>query len=88
MTPDMSLAADQWHNIYALYGISVGTPLLIYNKSISTVMLWDGAAPLSNESWDGVPAGDYPVVVESGAAGCWAKSHGRLILSVQVYSGD
>ena len=84
MNADILLSANSWHDLYAASGFDAGTPLLIYNKSVSRLLLWDGVSPPAGE--DGVPVNpDAPIVVESGSLGCWVKSMGAIRVNVQEY---
>lgn len=53
--PDITLEAGVWMDVYAATGIVAGTPLIIKNKSNSTVYVQVRAAKpaeLSNDGWD------------------------------------
>lgn len=82
--------ANQWYDVYALLaaqGVSVGDGLLIFNKGVGTVVLWEGDTDPGSLVSDGVPvwAASDPVIVDPGAAGLWARGISSSIrLNAQV----
>lgn len=87
MQPDISLAAGTWHNVYANAGISAGTPIMIQSKAGTPAFLWEGPTQPSSGSWDGVQICVEPWIVDQvGVSGCWIKSNGTILISVQVCS--
>lgn len=53
--PDITIQAGVWTDVYAVTGIVAGSPLIIKNKSNSTVFVQVRASqpdPLSNDGWD------------------------------------
>lgn len=82
MINDISLAANQWHDIYAASGFGVGTALVIYNKGASNCVIWEGdSAPVNS---DGTPLGlDEPITVSDGAPGAWIRSMAPIKINVQ-----
>lgn len=77
------LGANAWHDIYAATDIAVGTPLLVYNKSTSTIYIWEGASgPISSSM--GVPVDvDCPTVISEGSPGAWVRSIIPVSINVQ-----
>jgi len=84
MQNDINLPAGVWHNLYSASGIATGTSLLVYNKGLASIVLWDEALPPSGD--DGAPClPDGYVVVEGSPDGCWVKSHAAIKVNVQAY---
>jgi hypothetical protein len=67
-----------WQDAYALTSISVGTPLVIQNKSTSGLLVYlAAAAPLASAT-DGFYVGrNLSCDVAGGESGCWVKGMGR-----------
>lgn len=83
------LPANVWNNLYALSGISPGTPILVWVKGNSVCQVWEGATDPGVDAWDGVPAMPQgaPVYVDQvGVTGCWIKSGASIRVNVQVNS--
>jgi hypothetical protein len=80
-----NLAANTWHDVYALSGIAPGTKIVIYNKGNSTQTYWEGSQPGAND-WSGVPiiVNDAAIVDQVNATGCWIKSPAPITINVQV----
>lgn len=80
--PDITLNNTTYSDVYALTGISVGTPIIIQNKSsVGAYLQIKPFQPASN-SQDGIFLEAYNFyIVDAGEVGCWAK--GMTKLSVQ-----
>lgn len=83
---DIKIAANIWHDIYGLTGISVGTALDIWNKGSNPALLViKSTLPTSNT--DGIPiyAGQFDGYrnISSGESGAWVYSELGTTLSVQ-----
>ena len=84
MLADIILSANEWHNLYQESGFPVGTGLLIYNKSISSVLVWDGETQPAPSARNGAPLNfDDPTVIDENSLGCWVYSMGQIVLCVQ-----
>lgn len=96
MIPDIMPALGVWTNIYAATGFTVGTRLLIQNKSAGRVLVWEGATPPAAIDGDDrfgyqlLPDG-RPAKTTTGAAGVWVlywesgyTMYGRLCVQVYV----
>lgn len=87
MIPDISLPAGIWHNVYTASGISAGTPIMIQSKAGTPAFLWEGPVAPDANGMDGVHICFDPWVVDQvGVSGCWIKSNGTILISVQVCS--
>lgn len=87
MSPDISLPAGVWSNVYTASGITPGTPILVINKGGSMAFLWEGPTPPANSAWDGATFFADPWVADQvGITGCWVKSNGPVVINVQVYT--
>lgn len=85
MTPDIPLAANLWHDFYAVTGIAPGTDVIACNRGNSTLVAYEGAQP-PTDSWWGWPAqvGDGLRIKASSA---WIKSGAPIVLAgVQEYA--
>lgn len=78
---DVSLTNIAYTDIYDETGISVGTALVIQNKTKSNVILQLTASQPTVSSTDGYllePDAKFPVKVEAGENGVWAIGSGPL----------
>lgn len=88
MSLDITGAADTWLNVYTAAGVTPGTPIMIYNKSIWDVTAQEVASAPSAASWDGpvICRAEAWTVDQQGVTGCWVRSRGPIWLNVQVVS--
>lgn len=76
MIPDVKPPVGSWQNLYTLSGFSVGTRLLIQNKSAGGVLVWEGAAPPPEIGGDdrhgySIMGNGEPVKTGASPAGVW-----------------
>ena len=80
--PDVTLDGTEYQDLYDETGISVGTKLILFNKSTSDVRVIIAATKPSDNSTDGVvmevEGAMRPFIVDSGESGCWAKGFGPI----------
>lgn len=83
--PDITLNNTAYSDVYALTGITVGTPLIIQNKSnIGAYLQIKSFQPASN-SQDGIFLEAYSFyVVDAGEVGCWAKGTTKLCVQENI----
>lgn len=88
MRADITLEPWAWHDLYAAAGIAPGSPLLVINKSVSTVYLWEGPPVADMALNEGVPCyiGEPCVVSQVGESGCYVAGMVPVRLSVQEYT--
>ena len=79
---NIKTTSNTWVDVYALTGISVGTPLLIQNVGVAGVTV--NISPTLPTDVDGevIPSLGY-VAVEAAASGCWAYANRDVPLAVQ-----
>ena len=84
--PDVILNGTEYQDLYSETGITVGTKLLLFNKSTSYIRVILSATQPTDNSTDGViieiEGAMRPFIVDAGENGCWAKGYGPL--SVQI----
>lgn len=83
--PDITLVNTAFVDVYALSGITIGTAILIQNKSSGGVYIQIKGFQPASSSTDGTFLSSYEFgVVSSGESGCWVKGSGKM--SVQEMS--
>ena len=87
--PDM-IVTDTWQSVNSVTGISLGTQMLMANKSNTQIVVAEGTEPLST-SYDGYPLGTGSLfgsnlIVDSGSLEIWVRvreGKGTGIINVQ-----
>lgn len=83
--PDVSLSPDSYVDLYAATGITVGSQVIIQNKSSSIVTLQSVfSQPLATNSDGTYIVSNNFVIVTAGSTGLWALGKGKI--SVQENS--
>lgn len=79
--PDLQINNTTYMDLYAATGISVGTKLVIQNKtSVGAYLQIKAFQPASN-SQDGIFLEAYKFyIVDSGEVGCWVKGMTKLCI--------
>lgn len=81
---DIVLVPSFYTDIYSVAGITIGTSIIIQNKSSIPVLVQNKAVQPSPNNWDGVLIPKYGVwIVEVGSAGVWAKGDGPISVEVR-----
>lgn len=78
--PDINATTDDWVDVYASTGITVGSKLIIQNKSNTAVVLFESVTKPDSDSIDGymlTPIGECyeDTIVEAGSIGLWVKAY-------------
>ena len=84
---DIILIKDEYKDIFSEGGISVGTALIIQNKSNSNVHLQISETQPSSSSTDGylmLPDENFKVLVQRGASGLWGIGGGPISISIDT----
>ena len=79
--PDIELTGVDYQDIYAATGITVGTSLIIQNKTTGKVWIQISATQPPANSTDGFlmePDVNFFVLIEAGESGCWVFGNGPL----------
>jgi len=80
--PDVILNGEEYQDLYAATGITVGTKLILFNKSTSDVsVILSATKPLNNDTKGiriEIKGSIRAFTVDSGESGCWAKGWGPL----------
>lgn len=75
--PDVILTGD-WTDIYLATGFSVGTSILIQNKTSAGVLVYISATKPSNGTNGYCLLGTESCVIDKSEAGCWVKGNGPI----------
>ena len=74
---NISIPIDQWVDLYAASGITVGTRIKVQNIAVNTVLLYSGAvAPASLDYYAIIERG-VQAVNDIGDSGAWAYAKGN-----------
>lgn len=80
--PDVILNGEEYQDLYSETGITVGTKLILFNKSTSDVRVIISATKPANNSTNGivmeVKGAMRPFTVDAGESGVFAKGFGPI----------
>lgn len=77
--PDISSVNGSFTDVYTSSGITVGTSIIIQNKSTSALYVQISALQPLSTSTDGVYIQPYQFyVVDAGEVGCWIRGNGKI----------
>lgn len=85
MNQDITLAANTWHDFYAVTGFAPGSDVIGCNRGSSTIVAFEGTQPPSDVFWG------WAIPVNGGlrvkAPTAWVKSVSPLVIGgLQVYA--
>lgn len=78
---DIILTGTEYQDVYSETGITVGTKIVIQNKTTDKVWVQVNASQPSSDSRDGYlmePDAKFPISIDVGASGCWAFGNGPI----------
>lgn len=76
--PDVKALTDEWVDVYATTGITVGNKLIVQNKSNTSILLFESVSkPLVDKEGRMVlpwTQCSKDTIVHQGSVGCWVKA--------------
>ena len=82
--PSVLIPPNQWVDLYAATGISVGTQIIVQNIGSSEADLTESAAePISSDGFNPIPPREF-FTNAAGNVGAWAFSRDKTTLQVEA----
>ena len=81
--PDVPVSGSEYVDVYTLSGITVGTRIVIQNKTQFPIHIQETAAQPLAASTDGIVCDRLNSKIVISASGCWVKARTDSKISVQ-----